>query len=189
MPLSAAAMPRAREPQTETDAAADPDGEFPLEPHEYLFYLLFQAARQRDVYCDRELAPTGLNMAQWRSMAIIRRIDGCTMSLLARYSTIDRTTLTRSVDQLVARGLVERWTPERDRRQVNLALTEQGEAAFEQAAAMLQARNTAVLAGVEPQRLRDATRVLQKALANLVEDRVLSQDLITFGGRIPAAGH
>src|SRR5258706_2340139 len=175
-------MSPADAPQPETNAQ-DPDGEFPLEPQEYLFYLLFQAARQRDAYCDRELTPIGLNMAQWRSLAIIRRIEGCTMSLLARYSTIDRTTLTRSVDQLIARGLVERWTPERDRRQVNLALTVQGEAVFERAAAVLKVRNEAVLADVAPQRLVEAMRVLQAAPAELVDHRNPSHDPITFVAR------
>jgi DNA-binding MarR family transcriptional regulator len=173
-------MPRVSEPDAASNAA-DPEVSLPLEPQEYLFYLLFQTARQRDAYCDRELAPMGLNMAQWRSLAIIRRIEGCTMSLLARYSTIDRTTLTRSVDQLVARGLVERWTPERDRRQVNLALTELGEASFERAAVLLKSGNEAVLAEVAAEPLAQAVRVLQSALANLVDDPGLSRDLITFG--------
>ena len=161
--------------------STDPEGEFPLGPPEYFFYLLFQAARQRDLQFDQDLAPTGLNLAQWRSLAIIRRLEACTMGLLARYSTIDRTTLTRSVDQLVARGLVERWTPERDRRQVNLALSDLGEETYSKAVAILRERNQAVLGDVDPARLREATRVLQTALANLVHDQTLSDDLITFG--------
>jgi DNA-binding MarR family transcriptional regulator len=178
--LIGAAMPADDSSDTSLVPAA---GSLPLEAQEYLFYLLFQAARQRDAYCDRELEPTGLNMAQWRVLAIVRRIEGCTMSLLARYSTIDRTTLTRAVDQLVGRGLVERWTPERDRRQVNLALTAEGEAAFAQAAELLAKRNAAVLANVCATDLHGATEVLQTAITNFVTDPALAHDLITFGRR------
>jgi DNA-binding MarR family transcriptional regulator len=184
MPLIAAAMAPAHTSEPPPNSI-DPDGEFPLGPPEYFFYLLFQAARHRDLNFDRDLAPTGLNLAQWRSLAIIRRIEGCTMSLLARYSTVDRTTLTRSVDQLVARGLVERWTPERDRRQVSLALSDLGEATYGKAVAILRDRNQAVLADVDSRRLREATRVLQTTLARLVADAELSDDLITFGRRLP----
>jgi DNA-binding MarR family transcriptional regulator len=179
MPFSSGVMPSTDSPNASIASA----GGLPLEAQEYLFYLLFQAARQRDAYCDRELEPTGLNMAQWRVLAIVRRIEGCTMSLLARFSTIDRTTLTRAVDQLVGRDLVERWTPERDRRQVNLALTEDGEAAFAQAAELLAKRNAAVLSNVAADDLHGACQVLQTALTNLVADAALAHDLITFGRR------
>ena len=166
--------------------ASDPtsaDAALPLEAQEYLFYLLFQIARQRDAFCDRELEPTGLSMTHWRWLAIVRQIEGCTMSELARYSTIDRTTLTRSVDQLVARGLVDRWTPERDRRQVNLALTEAGEAAYARAAAVLRARNAVVLKDVAGPELSGTTQVLQTVLTNFVAEPGLAEDLITFGRR------
>src|ERR1700761_1752722 len=74
------------------DNSVDPEGEFPLGPREYFFYLLFQASRQRDLQFDRVLKPAGLTVALWRSLAIIRRLDGCTISQLARYSTVERTT-------------------------------------------------------------------------------------------------
>ena len=176
---------RTRRQPTPEPNSIDPDGEFPLGAPEYFFYLLFQAARQRDLYFDRALAPTGLNLAQWRSLAIIRRLDDCTMSRLARYSAVERTTLTRSVDQLVARELVERWTPEKDRRQVNLALTEFGEATYAKAVAILKRCNADALADIPPDRLRSATRVLQTTLARLVPDEALARDLVSFGGAAP----
>ena len=180
-------MPSRPSPKAARDNSVDPDGEFPLGPSEYFFYLLFQAARQRDTFFDRALAPAGLNLAQWRSLAIIRRLETCTMSSLARYSTVERTTLTRAVDQLVARGLVSRWTPEQDRRQVNLALTEVGEATYGKAVAILKERNQWVLQDVDPQRLRHATRVLQTTLRRLVAENDLAVDLITFGRTLPGA--
>jgi DNA-binding MarR family transcriptional regulator len=161
--------------------SVDPDGEFPLGPPEYFFYLLFQAARQRDLFFDRELAPVGLNLAQWRSLAIIRRLESCTMTALARYSTVERTTLTRAIDQLVSRGLIDRSVPDRDRRQVNLRLTDQGKSTYSQAVAILKDRNQQVLADVDPKRLREATRVLQETLLKLTGDDDLATDLLNFG--------
>ncbi len=169
------------------DNSIDPDGEFPLGAPEYFFYLLFQAARQRDGFFDKALKSVDLNLAQWRSLAIIRRLETCTMSSLARYSTVERTTLTRAVDQLVSRGLVSRWTPEQDRRQVNLALSDQGEVTYGKAVEILKDRNQWVLQDIDPERLRDATRVLQKSLRRLIDDDDLALDLITFGRTVPGA--
>ena len=178
-------MAAARSNPAPRDNSADPDGEFPLGAPEYFFYLLFQAARQRDGFFDKALKSVGLNLAQWRSLAIIRRLETCTMSSLARYSTVERTTLTRAVDQLVSRGLVSRWTPEQDRRQVNLALSDMGEVTYGKAVEILKDRNQWVLQDIDPKRLRDATRVLQKSLRRLIDDDDLALDLITFGRTIP----
>jgi DNA-binding MarR family transcriptional regulator len=161
--------------------SAEADGEFPLGAREYFFYLLFQAARQRDLFCDKALSPCGLNMAQWRSLAIVRRLEVCTMTSLARYSTVERTTLTRAVDQLVGRGLVSRWVPDRDRRQVNLSLTDQGEELFLQAVVILDAHNAQLLDEVHPDRLRDAMVLLQANLRKLAGSDELAVDLLNFG--------
>lgn len=170
------------------DNSLDPDGEFPLGPPEYFFYLLFQAARQRDLFFDRELAPVGLNLAQWRTLAIVRRLETCTMSSLARYSTVERTTLTRAVDQLVGRELVERSVPAHDRRQVNLSLTEHGKELYRRAVEILKDRNQACLENVDPKRLRDSARVLQIVLEKLTGDDELATDLLNFGRAPKAAG-
>ncbi|THD61023.1 MarR family transcriptional regulator [Phenylobacterium sp.] len=176
--------PRSKPPRL-PDNSVDPEGEFPLGAPEYFFYLLFQTARQRDLHFDRILEPSGLNIAQWRSMAIIRRLEVCTMSSLARYSTVERTTLTRAVDQLVRRGVVRRWTPEHDRRQVNLSLTTEGEAIYRKAVAVLKDLNAALLADVDPDRLRDLARLLQVVLHRLTGTDSLAMDLLTFGRTTP----
>jgi DNA-binding MarR family transcriptional regulator len=167
------------------DNSIDPDGEFPIGASDYFFYLLFLTARQRDLGLNAALAPTGMTMARWRILSIIRRIEGCAMSTLSRFSTVERTTLTRSVDQLVEEGLVVRWVPEEDRRQVCLALTETGQKAYSGALAALLGFNQQMLEGLEPHRVRDAARLLQAVLSNVVGDEALSAELLTF--RRPSA--
>lgn len=163
------------------DRSVDSEEEFPMAPSEYFFYLLFQAARQRDFFFDRSIAGTGLNTARWRTLAIIRRIKECTMKELALYTTIDRTTLTRSVDQLVEMGLVSRWSPPRDRRKVTLALTQHGEAVYGEAAALLMEGNEALLAKVDRKVLRDGARLLQQVILNMMDDPADAADVIAFG--------
>ena len=159
----------------------DPTGEFPLGAPEYLFYLLFQAARQRDLRFDRALAGIGLNVHGWRTLAIIRRIENCAMKDLALYSAVDLTTLTRVVDQLVAQGLVQRWSTPRDRRRVNLMLSEAGEAAYRAALAALLSGNQDLLAGVTEGQTRAAARVLAQVIRNLMEQPLEAEKLLAYG--------
>ena len=156
-------------------------GEFCLAPPEYLFYALFLAMRQRDLAFDELLAPLELNVSHWRALAVVRRLAGCSMKTLARFSTIDRTTLTRSVDHLVDRGFVERETPAQDRRQVNLRLTKAGETVYAEGVKVLIAFNRRNVEGIAQDRLREACRVLQDLIRNVVEDEETASDLLTFG--------
>jgi len=167
------------------DNTIDPTGEFPTAPPEYLPYLLFQAARQRDLYFDRQLAKLGLNLHRWRILAVIRRIENCSMKDLALFSASDRTTLTRAVDQLVDQGLVERWVSPRDRRRVNVSLTPDGEAAHARAATAVAAGHSAMLDGIAADEMRGAARVLRQAIRNLMDDPYAAERVLAYA-RPPA---
>lgn len=169
------------------DNSVDPQGEFPMAPAEYFFYLQFQIVRQRDLFFDRAFAETGLNLNRWRTLAVIRRIENCSMKDLALYSAIDRTTLTRAVDQLVREELVERWSPTGDRRRVNVSLSPKGEAIYVQALDTLLRENAGMLGDVDDAALRAAVRVSQDVIRNLVQDPREAERLVAYGRPQPAA--
>ncbi|HEX7760683.1 MAG TPA: MarR family transcriptional regulator [Caulobacteraceae bacterium] len=154
-----------------------------LDVPEYFFYLLFQAQRRRDMTFDAALAEGGLNITRWRTLSVIRRLDECTMKDLAGFTAIDRTTLTRSVDQLVEQGLVNRATPPGDRRKVVLTLTEAGDTFFQAAIGLLDAFNREALEGVSAERQLVVLDVLQTVLRNLCEAKDQAEEILTFGGR------
>lgn len=164
-----------------SENSSDPLGEFPVGTAEYFIYLLWQAARQRDLLVDNALKDVGLNLVQWRALAVVRRIENCTMSALSRYSGVERSTLTRAADQMVEMGLIERWVPDHDRRQVNMAMTGEGEATYARAVGVLKEPNARMLEEINPKSLREGTRVLQEVLRGLVDDDALAADLLTFG--------
>ena len=103
------------------------------------------------------------------------------MKELALYSTIDRTTLTRAVDQLVEQGLVERTIPSRDRRKVNLSLSPEGEATYAQAVPLLLAGNAELLEGFDDKQVRDAVRLLQATIRRMIDDPKAADLLLNFG--------
>lgn len=152
---------------------------------EQLFYLLFQIVRHRDAQFGAEIAPLGLSLAGWRTLAVVRRIGACSMKDLSRYSTIDRTTLTRSVDQLVEDGLIDRRVPASDRRLVVLSLTDAGEQLYGEAVRKLVAFNRRLLVGIDADAQRKLARVMEGVLGNLVADPTEAAAVIRFG-RDPA---
>ena len=164
-----------------TNYAIDTAGEFPFALSRYIFYVLFHAARQRDAVFDTMAPPGSLSLQRWRTLAVIRRIENCSMKDLALFTSVDRTTLTRTVDQLVAEGMVERWSSPRDRRRVNITLSAKGEELLNEVAAPLISGNETLLAGLDEASVRTTARVLQHIVRRAMGDPLTAERLLAYG--------
>src|SRR5580700_4223008 len=138
----------------------DPAGEFPLDLTSYVFHLFAVVSRHREARLESDLKAIGLNLARHRALSVIHAIEPCTMSELAEYSAVDRTTLTRTVDQLVDAELVERRTPREDRRQVVLTLTDEGRRICKHSLRAVFKVNRALLGGLHETDQRTFARAL-----------------------------
>jgi DNA-binding MarR family transcriptional regulator len=110
----------------------------------------------------RPLAPT--------QMGSLMRIaaGACTMSELARHMAVSLPTISKSVDMLVRREWVERWSDKRDRRQSMVRLTPRGRrvlADIQQRAERHVAETLAPLAPAERSQLIAALRLLTGVLS------------------------
>ena len=155
-------------------------GEFPAPISPYLFHLIATITRFRDARLDKALKPLGLNVTRYQALTVIARLAPCTMSELADLSAIDRTTLTRIVDQLVARDLTQRATPSEDRRQVVLTLTAKGQAVYLRALRAIGEVNRTALEGLAEDTLGAIERTHQALVANLAPDPGLARRLLNF---------
>ena len=113
-------------------------------------------------------------------MSTINRLDGCLMSELAEFTTTDRTTLTRTVDQLVQAGLARRGALPEDRRLVRVELTEKGREIFARALEALETHNRTALRGFSVDELEQLRSLLQRKLRNVIEDDELYRQVVTF---------
>jgi DNA-binding MarR family transcriptional regulator len=136
-------------------------------PEEWFFYLMFQTVRRRDQAFAGTLEAMGLNLPKWRALSVISRLSGCTMNELAELTTIDRTTLTRTADQLIEAGLVARCGQPSDRRIVRLEMTEKGEATFGKALVEMRRFNRQALEGVAQKDQDHLRATLRTVLANI----------------------
>jgi DNA-binding MarR family transcriptional regulator len=82
----------------------------------------------------------------------------------AEFTCIERTTLTRMVERLAARGLVRRATSNRDRRRVLLEVTAKGEELYFTCLQEIMDRNVVTLSGISEPEQRATAHVLRKLL-------------------------
>lgn len=160
--------------------SADPRGEFPIAPQEYVFLLLTAITRYRDAQLERLLRPLGLTLAKHRALLVTERFQPCTMSELADFSVVERTTMTRTVDLLVGEGLLERIEGAADRRQVLISINAAGRAKLAAASRLIFDQNRADLEGMSEADQRALVRLGQALAANLAPDTVSRERVLTF---------
>ena len=178
-------MPRVAPRLPDTVRKASFPKELPFDAPNYLLHLLAAISRYRDAELDHALAPINLSVARYRALNAIVIFEPCLMGELAEFIGADRTTISRTVDQLVAASLVERRTPSSDRRQVELSATDAGKELTLKARPIVFDLNRRVLEGVPAHLQRAVIRAEQRMFANLaVEPRAIERML---GFRRPAS--
>ena len=112
------------------------------------------------------LALFGIIPVQFAILDLCFRGQADTVTELARMVPIDAASISRNVDRLVKRGLIQRRRSRSDRRVVRLALTEEGTAVMPRIMEQLQEVNSILLRGVTQEEMRGFMGMLQKVTAN-----------------------
>ena len=102
-----------------------------FEPDRSIGYLIRVINRAGFTRLEPALAAEGLSNTQWQALVLIYFDKGATCAALARDLAYDKGAMTRLIDGLEQRGLVERARHAGDRRMIELALTEAGRDAAE----------------------------------------------------------
>src|SRR5512143_2273161 len=158
------------EASPEGGVGPDPRGEFPVNPADYLFHLQGAVGRLRDAQLEPVLSLLDLNVARYRVLSVMGRLGACTMSELAMLSSVDRTTLTRAIDQLIEAGLVRRHKDASDRRKVLVTLTPDGDALRARADAFVSNHGRYLIEGVGDEEMRAFIRLEQMLVSRLAPD-------------------
>ena len=112
------------------------------------------------------LAPFEIIPVQFAILDLCCRGQADTATELTRLVPIDAASISRNVDRLVKRGLLQRRRSQSDRRVVKLALTEEGTAVVPRIMESLQEVNSILLRGVTQEEMRGFMSTLQKVTAN-----------------------
>jgi DNA-binding MarR family transcriptional regulator len=149
-------------------APAAPQPGFDLDNH--VFYLFTQILGRRNRDLAEDLKPLGVTVPQWRILAVLHERSGCTMNELADVTTVDRTTLTRTLDRMAKDRLIARRSDARDRRSVRLALTAAGKDAFRRVLPRVIAQNERAMRGFGASELAALRASLHRMVRNLDAD-------------------
>jgi len=129
-------------------------------------YLVKQLAQTVGKELDRRMVDLGLTDAQWKPLLLLRQ-GGCTTAVdLSRIACHDAGSVTRLLDRLEAKGLVQRVRSDEDRRVVNLELTEEGKKVAAQVPEIIVGLGNEVLKGFSRDEFEQFTKLLTRALAN-----------------------
>lgn len=90
---------------------------------ENLAYDIVETSREIRRDFDKRAAALGVNRAQWRVLAKLRRQDGLRQIELADALDVEPITIGRMIDRLAEAGLVERRADATDRRAWRIFLT------------------------------------------------------------------
>jgi DNA-binding MarR family transcriptional regulator len=126
------------------DAPAAPD--FALDQH--LFFWVTQVLDRRDRHLAGALKSYGLRAPEWRALASLHARHRASMSELADLTSIERTTLSRTVERMVRKGWVVRLSDAGDARVTRLAPTAAGERLFRHIWPEVHRLNDAAVAGL-----------------------------------------
>jgi DNA-binding MarR family transcriptional regulator len=101
---------------------------FKLEDHLFFYFSQILARRTRAI--NAKLRPYGLDYPRWRVLAVLQEHSGATMGRLADLTSVDRTTLTRTLGLMEEARLIARQERKSDRRSLVISLTPKGRRMF-----------------------------------------------------------
>jgi DNA-binding MarR family transcriptional regulator len=115
---------------------------------------------------EARMAQHGLTDAQWKPLWMLKTGRAATAIELAREMMTDAGAITRMLDRLEAKGLLERVRSETDRRVVDLRLTPAGEVAVENVPHVLASVNNDFLRGFNKQEFQQLRGFIERMTAN-----------------------
>ena len=104
----------------------------------------------------------GLTIPEWRLVAVIAEHDGITQAAICTRTGMDKVTVSRAAIALTARGLVSRAPSISDRRSLDLALSSEGRALYEQIAPKALELEKRIFGGLGAQELRAFVATLRQ---------------------------
>lgn len=129
-------------------------------------HMLFCLTQQLRREVERRMVEHDLTDAQWKPLWLLKLGRAATAIELAREMDIDAGAITRMVDRLEAKGLVERVRSEADRRVVHLRLSAAGDSVARKVPFVLASVHNDFLRGFSEAEWKQLRRLLGRMAEN-----------------------
>ena len=130
-------------------------------------YLMNRIMGRYNASLRDEMADLGLSTPKMRALAVLSVVEGPLIRELAIYTVVDPSTLSRSLDQLQADGLIRREVDSADSRAVRVFITETGRSTFESLWPHMAQAQARMFRGIPEAERQAFTATLQKMLTNI----------------------
>jgi DNA-binding MarR family transcriptional regulator len=134
---------------------------------DYVPYLLNRAGARIAQSFSEEVRPFGITLPMWRALAALTDRDGQTVGELSGHTSIEISTLSRTLDGLQRLKLLERRRAESDGRVVTLHLTGAGRAMTRRIIPIAERYERVAVAGLSPRDVETLKRLLRTLYANM----------------------
>ncbi|MCQ2997268.1 MarR family transcriptional regulator [Pseudomonas syringae] len=118
----------------------------------------------KDRILDKQLVPYGITFSQFKVLIIVTQFRADTPAELCRHLSLDSGSMTRMLDRLEQKQLLERTRSATDRRQVQLVLTEQGRIITDQLPQIGAEAMNELLGVLDAEEVASLERILSKVL-------------------------
>jgi len=139
-----------------------------LQPlHESLGFLINGLARLMRNALEAKLEGTGLTATQWTVLMALGEVNGQSQTDLSRQIFLDNATITRTLDLLEAKGMIERTRGDADRRIQFVTLTNLGISTWQKTAHFGVEVNNAATPSLGHYERLDLERMLRTVLREM----------------------
>lgn len=129
------------------------------------FLLLY---RPFEHHLNLELAKHGLYRSQWTIMYYLYNLGTATLVELSNYQSVEKPTVTRTINRLEELGYVEH-VPTKDKREKRMQLTELGKRIYEEVRVTVDRFEQEILEDISEQEQLNAIQVMETIRKNLIE--------------------
>jgi MarR family transcriptional regulator, organic hydroperoxide resistance regulator len=129
---------------------------------QYLAYLLASAHRQMRIGIAQSIADEEVNEEHWRILEVVADEQGHSMGELAEKVLLNNPALTKNIDKLVSRGLVQRAQDERDSRKVLVYISDRGLEMVARLKVSVDAHHDVIEEALGPRKTSQLKRLLER---------------------------
>jgi DNA-binding MarR family transcriptional regulator len=130
-------------------------------------YLMNRIMGRYNASLRDDMSDQGLSTPKMRALAVLSVVEGPLIRELAVYTVVDPSTLSRSLDQLQADGLIRREVDATDSRAIRVFITEAGRVSFETLWPHMAAAQARMFRGIPDEERTAFVATLQKMLTNI----------------------
>jgi DNA-binding MarR family transcriptional regulator len=138
----------------------------------YIPYLLNRLTNRWNIDQNRDLDEYGINGTILRALSVLHIFKTLTVNEIANYALVEQSNASRSIDAMVAAGLVERQIAETDLRRREVALTEKGERLLKQLWPIMVQNHEKLLGDIPAKDLKIFVSTLLAMIRNVGESPV-----------------